>query len=268
MTLVYLDHCNQLFLAASASLLGTACIVMRKVAKKKSTAAAQKSVKPEAKRVFLVDDHPVVREHLKLLLDKDPHLAYCGEAETAAEALNLIKKSPPDIVITDVSLSTGRDGLDFVKDMGVRFPEVPVLVLSMHDESLYAERLLRAGARGYLCKTETTKTILSAIHRVLDGDIHVSEKMSKTMINRFIGVDSKQFGSPIDKLSDRELEIFGQIGRGRSGREIAEFLRLDPKTVETYRSRIKAKLNITHTIELHQHAMQWVQSGAIPPSRP
>ena len=220
--------------------------------------------RPVPKRVFCLDDHPVVRDHLRLLIDKDPLLSCCGEAGTSAEALKLIGEMSPDIIITDVSLGNGRDGLDFVKDVTVRFPKLPVLVFSIHDESLYAERLLRAGARGYLCKTESTRTILSAIHQVLDGSICVSTKMSATMINRFIGTDSKRFGSPIDKLSDRELEILGQIGRGRSSRQIATDLRLDPKTVETYRSRIKAKLNLTHATELHQHAMQWLQSGEFP----
>ncbi len=238
----------------------------RKVTKKGyPPAAVEKSGEPAAKRVFLVDDHPVVREHLQLLLEKDPLLAFCGGAGTAADALHLIEKASPDIVISNVSLDSGRDGLDLVKDITVRFPKVPVLILSMHDESLYAERLLRAGARGYVCKTEPTKMILAAIHAVLDGNIHVSAKMSKTLVNRFIGARSKQFGSPIEKLSDRELEIFGLIGRGRSSREIAEHLRLDPKTVETYRSRIKAKLNLIHSVGLHQHALQWVESGSMPP---
>jgi DNA-binding NarL/FixJ family response regulator len=227
-------------------------------------APADKTRKTGRKRVFLVDDHPVVKEHLQLLLEKDPLLAFCGDAGTAADALELIEEASPDIVITDVSLGSGRDGLDFVKDVTIRFPKLPVLVLSMHDESLYAERLLRAGARGYICKTEPTKTILAAIHAVLGGNIHVSAKMSKTMVNRFIGTHSKQFGSPIEKLSDRELEIFGLIGRGRSSREIAEDLRLDPKTVETYRSRIKAKLNLIHSVGLHQHALHWVERGDFP----
>ncbi len=233
----------------------------------KNTPHSSPELRIPLKRVFCLDDHPVVRDHLKLLIEEDPLLTCCGEAGNSTDALRLIGELAPDIIISDVSLGNGRDGLDFVKDVTIRFPKLPVLVLSMHDESLYAERLLRAGARGYICKTESTRAILSAIHQVLDGGIRVSSGMSATMVHRFLSGALKGLGSPIDKLSDRELEIFSQIGRGRSSRQIATDLRLDPKTIETYRSRIKAKLNLRHATELHQHAMQWLQSGNFPTAK-
>ena len=211
------------------------------------------------KKLFLVDDHPLVREWLGLLLQREQDLTICGEAEDAAEAMDLIEQIKPDLAIVDITLKTSH-GLELIKDLQARMPELPVLVLSMHDESLYAERVLRAGARGYITKQEATKKVLVAIRQVLDGQVYVSEKMAAKMVNKLIvGRKDKQSYS-IERLTDRELEVFQLIGRGYNTRRIAEELHLGIKTVESYRARIKDKLKLQDGTELLQHAIQWVHS--------
>ena len=219
----------------------------------------QTSKASNQKKLFLVDDHPLVREWLGLLLQREEDLTICGEAEDAAEAIERIEQIKPDLAIVDITLKTSH-GLELIKDLQSRMPELPVLVLSMHDESLYAERVLRAGARGYITKQEATKKVLVAIRQVLDGQVYVSEKMAAKMVNKLIvGRKDKQSYS-IERLTDRELEVFQLIGRGYNTRRIAEELHLGIKTVESYRARIKDKLKLQDGTELLQHAIQWVHS--------
>jgi DNA-binding NarL/FixJ family response regulator len=212
-------------------------------------------------KVFLVDDHPLVREWLTQLIQRESDLSVCGEAEDTQEALKKIAETKPDIVIADITLKTTH-GLELVKDLQVRLPSLPVLVLSMHDESLYAERVLRAGARGYITKQEATKRILLAIRQVLSGQIYISEKMASRMVQKMVMGSAEAQKSPIERLTDRELEVFQLIGRGHGTRRIAEELHLGIKTVESYRARIKEKLKLDDGTQLLQHAIQWVHSLA------
>jgi DNA-binding NarL/FixJ family response regulator len=217
--------------------------------------------KPEAAKakVFLVDDHPLVREWLTQLIEREEDLVVCGEAEDAPEALQKIEQTRPDIVVADISLKHTH-GLELVKDLQARLPALPVLILSMHDESLYAERVLRAGAKGYITKQEATKRILQAVRQVLGGQIYISEKMASRMVHKMVLGRADNQKSPIERLTDRELEVFQLIGRGQATRRIAAELHLGIKTVESYRARIKEKLNLEDGTQLLQHAIQWVHS--------
>jgi DNA-binding NarL/FixJ family response regulator len=223
-----------------------------------STSPRTKSDPPKTK-VFLVDDHPLVREWLTQLIQRENDLEVCGEADDAPEAVAAIEQCRPDIVIADISLKKSH-GLELVKDLQSRSPSLPVLVLSMHDESLYAERVLRAGARGYITKQEATKRILQAIRQVLGGQIYVSEKMATRMLHKMVLGRQQDQSSPMERLTDRELEVFQLIGRGQGTRKIAEELHLGVKTVESYRARIKEKLKLTDGTQLLQQAIQWVHS--------
>jgi DNA-binding NarL/FixJ family response regulator len=210
-------------------------------------------------KVFLVDDHPLVREWLSQLIQREDDLAVCGEAEDTQEALQKIEETKPDIVVADISLKNTH-GLELVKDLQVRLPLLPVLVLSMHDESLYAERVLRAGAKGYITKQEATKKILQAVRLVLSGQIYISEKMASRMVHKMVMGRAESQKSAIERLTDRELEVFQLIGRGQGTRRIASELHLGIKTVESYRARIKEKLKLEDGTQLLQHAIQWVHS--------
>jgi len=211
-------------------------------------------------RVFLVDDHPMVREHLSALLGREADLAVCGEAGDAPTALSRIKEVEPDLVIMDISLKNSN-GLELLKNLKAIQADLPVLVLSMHDESLYAARALRAGALGYITKEEASKKILQAIRKVLAGQVYLSEQMSDRMMKRMVGGQPEATGSPMEVLTDRELEVFQMIGRGMATRRIAEDLRIGIKTVESYRARIKEKLYLNDGTQLVQQAVQWVQSN-------
>jgi DNA-binding NarL/FixJ family response regulator len=227
-----------------------------------SSSSRTKPDKPETSgktKVFLVDDHPLVREWLTQLILRESDLAICGEAEDTHEALEKIEATTPDIVIADISLKTTH-GLELVKDLQVRLPSLPVLVLSMHDESLYAERVLRAGAKGYITKQEATKKIMLAIRQVLSGQIYISEKMASRMVNKMVLGRAQEQKSPIERLTDRELEVFQLIGCGQGTRRIASELHLGIKTVESYRARIKEKLKLEDGTQLLQQAIQWVHS--------
>jgi DNA-binding NarL/FixJ family response regulator len=210
-------------------------------------------------KVYLVDDHPLVREWLTQLIQRENDMEVCGEAEDAPEAVAGIEQTRPDIVIADISLKKTH-GLELVKDLQSRLPSLPVLILSMHDESLYAERVLRAGARGYITKQEATKKILFAIRQVLAGQIYVSEAMATRMLHKLVLGRPQEQTSPIERLTDRELEVFQLIGQGQGTRRIAEELHLGIKTVESYRARIKEKLKLTDGTQLLQQAIQWVHS--------
>jgi DNA-binding NarL/FixJ family response regulator len=213
------------------------------------------------RRVFLVDDHPLVREHLTALLQREPDLQVCGEAADAPTALSLILQQHPDLAILDISLKRSH-GLELLKDLQTMRPGLPVLVLSMHDETLYAERALRAGARGYITKEEATVSVLSAVRRVLSGQIYLSESMAARMMGRLVHGQADKAKSPVDVLADRELEVFQMVGRGMGTRQIAEDLRVSIKTVESYKARIKEKLKLTDGNELLQHAIRWEQDRA------
>lgn len=202
----------------------------------------------------------MVREHLTALIQREPDLEVCGEAADAPGALALISQREVDLVILDISLKHSH-GLELLKDLKALRPHLPVLVLSMHDETLYAERALRAGATGYITKLEATVSVLSAIRKVLDGQVYLSEQMSARMVNRMVGGRRTDAASPLDALTDREFEIYQMIGRGLGTRQIAEDLRVGIKTVESYRARIREKLNLADGNALLQHAIQWVQNG-------
>lgn len=211
------------------------------------------------RRVFLVDDHPLVREWLTNLINQQPDLTVCGEAEGGPSAFAAITRTRPDVAVVDISLKDSS-GLELVKDLKSSMPEVHVLVLSMHDESLYAERVLRAGARGYIMKRETTRKVIDAIRQVLDGRIYVSAPVSETLTARLVqGADPGPL-SPVKTLSDRELEVFELLGRGQPTRAIAESMHVSVKTVQAYCARIKEKLNLTSATELLREAIRWTES--------
>jgi DNA-binding NarL/FixJ family response regulator len=213
-------------------------------------------LKKAKRRILLVDDHPIVRQGLEEMINQQDDLNVCGTAENVHTALTQIEKIKPDLVVLDISLQ-GNSGLELLKDIKVRYPDLPVLMLSMHDENLYAMRAIRAGARGYLMKHESTDQLLVAIRQVLDGEIHLSKDLERKMLNHFAGRGGKQAGSPIESLSDRELQVFTLIGQGFGTRQIADKLHLSIKTVESHRAHIKEKLNLSTATELLQHAIQW-----------
>jgi len=211
-------------------------------------------------RVFLVDDHTMFREGLRQLIEHESSLSVCGDAPDAPEALKGLRASRPDVVIVDISLA-GGSGIDLIKDIKTEFEDLPVLVVSMHDESLYAERALRAGAMGYVMKHEPAKTVRAAIQKVLGGDMYLSEKMSSTVISRFMRGEDEPPKSPIQTLSDRELEVFRMLGQGKGVRYIAEQLSVTIPTVNSFRNRIKDKLSLKTSTEVMLHAIQWVQTA-------
>ena len=220
-----------------------------------TTTFPEQTVPTTKKSVLVVDDHPLLRQGLAMLINQQQDMQVCGEAEEAHVAMQCIAQKRPDIMILDISLK-GPDGLELLKSIRASDPDLPVLVLSMHDEAIYAERALRAKANGYIMKQEATEKVLVALRRILNGDVYLSENMSKKMLQQYIdGGPSLQ--SRIAILSDRELEVFRLIGEGRATREIADELHLSIKTVETYQAHIKEKLSLRSGRELVQHAIQW-----------
>jgi DNA-binding NarL/FixJ family response regulator len=214
--------------------------------------------KPQPTRILLVDDHPMVRERLSEIINHEKDLMVCAEAEDRAGAIQAIGQSRPDLAIVDLALKNSN-GLELIKDVRARWPKLLVLVVSMHEESLYAERVMRAGARGYITKQEATRNILVAIRRVLSGEIYLSGKTASAVISHLTS-KSGAGGSITDQLTDRELQVFELTGSGQSTREIADHLHIDVKTVETYRIRIKEKLGIRASSELLQLAIRWSQN--------
>ena len=206
-------------------------------------------------RIMLVDDHPVLREGLAQLISHEPDLMICGQYEDAARAFAAIGTARPDLAIIDLSLK-GSSGLELVKNSRASYPKLLILVLSMYDESLYAERVLRAGAAGYIMKEEASDKILGAIRQVLDGGIYLSEKMGSKLMHQLIGGKSPEAGSVLARLSDRELEVFGLIGQGKGTRQIAEQLHLSVKTIESHRAHIKEKLDLHSANELVHTAIR------------
>ncbi len=208
-------------------------------------------------RVLVVDDHPIVRQGLTLLFEQKGGLEVCGEAENDIQALEAIASMKPDIAIVDISLKESN-GLELIKIIKDRYANLPVLVLSVHDESIYAERALRAGARGYIMKEELTEKVVDAIHRIMDDMVYLSDKMSARLLDKFVSRGTEGDASPVDCLSDRELEVFQLLGNGYRTQEIAEKMHVSPKTIQSYRARIKDKLNLESSSELLQHAFQWL----------
>jgi len=217
---------------------------------------------PEKSRILIVDDHPLFREGLRQMIDRNPELSVCGEAADAEEALKLVPELKPDLALVDISLG-GSNGIDLIKTLKGKYDDLPILVVSMHDESLYAERALRAGAMGYVMKHEPAKTVKAAISKVLGGDIYLSEKMSTSMLSKLVrGKTADEPVSPLQTLSDRELEVFGLLGQGKGTRLIAEELNLTIATINSFRARIKEKLQLKSSTEVMLHAIQWVREGA------
>lgn len=216
----------------------------------------QTGVAAKRRRVFVVDDHPIVRQGLALLINREPDLMVCDEAEDAQAAMQRVVAACPDVMVVDISLN-GPDGLDLLKNIRTRYPNLPVLILSMHDESIYAERALRAGAQGYIMKQEATDKVLVALRRILSHEIYVSERIANRMLQHYIGNPSAGRPSSVADLTDRELEVFRLIGEGHSTRQIADDLHISIKTVESYQAHIKEKLSLRSARELVQHAIQW-----------
>jgi DNA-binding NarL/FixJ family response regulator len=210
------------------------------------------------KQVIIVDDHPLFRERLAQLINHELDLEVAGQAENAMEAIQLILDSSPDLAIVDITLR-GSSGLELIKSIKALSIGLPVLVLSMHDESLYAERALRAGATGYITKNQGADEVISAIRRVLAGEIYLSAQMTSGFLKSLTATGVKSIPSPFDRLTDRELEVLDLIGRGTTTRQIAEKLGLSAATIDTYRARIKEKMNFHNATELQHYAIRWVR---------
>ncbi len=211
------------------------------------------------KRLLIVDDHPMMRNGLSQLIDNEGDLKVCAEADTAGQAINAVAKQKFDLALVDISLPD-KNGLELIKDIRTLKPDLPILVVSMHDELIYAERVLRAGARGYIMKQEGGQKFLDAIRQVLAGKVFVSEKMSARILENFSGKQTEHFSSPVKRLSDREFEVFQLIGQGIGTREIAGRLHLSVKTVEVHRANIKEKLSLTTATELVRYAVRWLDA--------
>jgi len=215
----------------------------------------------DKKQIFIVDDHAMFREGLRQLIDREADLAVCGDAADATEALENINQTKPDLVIVDISLS-GKSGIDLIKAIKEKHEDLPVLVVSMHEESLYAERALRAGAMGYVMKQEPAKVVKVAIRKVLAGDMHLSERMSGSIITKFMHGANVLPPSPLEKLSDRELEVFRMLGLGKGVRQIAEEMGVTIPTINSFRNRIKEKLQLHSSTEVMLHAIHWSREGS------
>jgi len=209
----------------------------------------------QKRRVFIVDDHPLVREWLTTLIDQQADLTVCGEAATAAEAVQAVPTSNPDAAIVDITLKDSS-GIELIKDLKQVCPSLAVLVLSMHEESLYAERALRAGAKGYIMKREATRKVIEALRRVLEGKFYFSETVAQAITTQFVEGKTLAPGSPIERLSDRELAVFDLLGQGLGTRRIAETLGVSIKTVQAYCARIKQKLNLSNATVLIREALR------------
>ena len=214
---------------------------------------------PLRRKILLVDDHPMLRAGLAQLINKQSDLMVCGEAGNPTEAMEGISEFKPDLLVTDLRMP-GRSGIEFIKDVQALHPALPILVLSMHDELLHAERILRAGARGYIMKEAGGEKLIEAIRQVLSGRSYVSEKMSGVILDHLSGRKPRGSNSPIEKLSDREFEVFQLIGQGKSTRDVAQQLNLSSKTVDVHRGHIKQKLELEDATALVRHAIRWVET--------
>jgi DNA-binding NarL/FixJ family response regulator len=221
---------------------------------------ANKSSPASRYKVMLVEDHPMFREHLGQLINRDLGMAVCGEADNNRDAMKLIKETHPDIAIVDITLR-GSSGLELLKDLKAEGLELNVLVLSMHDEELYAERALRAGARGYITKNEASSEVVNAVRQVMAGEVYVSKRVTSKLLHRMTHKRTEADTGGVSTLADRELEVFQMLGRGKNTREIAQMLHLGESTVETYRARIKEKLSLRSSADLYLRAGQWVREN-------
>lgn len=209
-------------------------------------------------RILLVDDHPIVRGGIAKYIEKEKGLLICGEAESANEAIRLINDTKPDVVIVDLSLKGDIDGIGLIKAIRVRYPKIHTLVLSIFEESVYAERAIRAGAKGYLQKSVSPDKIILAIHNIMDGKLYLSKNISDRMISKIVHGSSDNVGTNVDLLTDREFEIFQMIGNGYGTKEIAKRLNLSPHTIESHRKKIKEKISVRSTADLTKTAVQWI----------
>jgi DNA-binding NarL/FixJ family response regulator len=214
----------------------------------------------EAAKILIVDDHPLVRAGLKDLISSQPDMVVCGEAATAAEALKLVDQEEPDLVVIDLKLKQSS-GIELIKQIKARYKGVKMLVSSMHEEALFAERALHAGASGYINKEEASEKVIEAIRQILDGKVYLSNRMTEHMLYQFAGRQAEPSENSLDKLSNRELEVFELVGQGLGTRQIADLLHLSVKTIETYRESVKRKLNLNTSSELIRRAVQWVLEG-------
>ncbi len=230
--------------------------------RKQPTARRQKHAEPAQARakVLLVDDHEMLRQGMRLLIEQQKDLQVCGEAVDEVSALKQFRATQPDLMIVDLSLKEG-DGIELIKRIKLLDPDARTLVYSMHDERVYGERALRAGAKGYVSKQQPARAVLQAIRRLLAGSMHFSGEMTQRVLERAAASESMSPASPVESLSDRELEVFEMIGRGLTTRSIAARLHLSPRTVDTYRERLKIKLALANSAELHYRAVQWVLKG-------
>ena len=234
-------------------------MVSSSMTRARSTNKNPKCDPPEAKRIVIVDDHPLFRKGLEQMIHSDDSFAVCGEAGNAAEAMEIIRKLNPELAIVDLSLP-GANGIELIKNIRAEFPKLPVLVLSMHDESLYALRALRAGADGYVMKHEAMANVIQAIREVFNGRPYLSPAMAAQVITKFAHRQAEGETDLVERLSDRELEILELIGKGHEVRQIAKQLNLSPKTVETHRAHIKDKLDLKNSREVARFALQWLQA--------
>ena len=225
----------------------------------RSTNKNPKCDPPDAKRIVIVDDHPLFRKGLEELIHSEGTFAVCGEAGNASEGIDVIRRLGPDLAIVDLSLP-GANGIELIKNIRAEFPKLPILVLSMHDESLYALRALRAGAEGYVMKHEAMANVIQAIREVFDGRPYLSPAMAAQVITKFAHGTAEGEADAVERLSDRELEILELIGKGDDIRQIAQLLHLSPKTVETHRAHIKEKLQLKNAREVARFAVQWVDA--------
>ena len=214
------------------------------------------SASPMRRQILVIDDHPFMRAGLTQMIDRQPDMQICGEAGNPAEAMKVLERCRPDLVLSDITMP-GRSGLEFIKDLTTTVEGVPILVVSMHDETIYAERALRAGARGYIMKEAGGENLLAAIRQILRGEIYVSPRMSAQLLEKVSARRPRNSRSPIEKLSDREFEVFQLIGQGKSTRDIAAQLHLSSKTVDVHRSHIKEKLDLKDATDLVRHAVRW-----------
>jgi DNA-binding NarL/FixJ family response regulator len=212
------------------------------------------------RRILLVDDHPLLRQGIGQLINEQPDLMVCGEAEDRASALQAAESTRPELAVVDISLKS-QHGLELIKDFKVRFPGLLMLVLSMHDESFYGERALRAGARGYIMKREASEKVLEAIRHVLGGGVYASNRITGNILNKVTGWAGTSARPSLSVLSDRELEVLMLIGKGNGSRQIAKQLNLSVKTIEAHRANIKLKLNLESSHEVLQHAIRWAQEA-------
>ena len=208
------------------------------------------------RRIFIVDDHAMFRDGLRRLIDLEPDLTVCGDAPDAASGLNGIRESAPDLVIVDISLDT-TSGIDLIKAVKRDHEDMPVLVVSMHSESLYGDRALRAGSMGYVMKSEPATTVVAAIRKVLSGNVHMSETMATMVVSKFVKGETDQIPSPLEALSDREMEVFRMLGQGKGTREIAQEMNVALPTISSFKNRIKEKLAFKNSTEMILYALQW-----------